>query len=454
MLRGTRIKPGLQVWVAKVHDHCIGLHSLVRTFRDECCMPIYEYQTVGSNGRKATSTIVADSPREARNQLRARGVSVESIAPATNTVVTIQPSSQLPGRALQSLFAIIPRRSYSSQVSWFTREMATLLRVGTPMVDTVDLAIQQSRGRFRQVLQSIREHITSGHSLGDAIGLHPRVFDQVLCEMVVVGEQSGALQSVLKQGAEFRERRDRLKDRVISAMLYPSLVLMLSIVVTVFLMTVVTPTLISSLEEMQKELPLPTLILKSVSDFLLQWGVAIALIALVALSIVVVAQQRSSVRRWRDRMLLKVPVLKTLIVKQNCARLCMVTGTLLRSGVELVRALEIAERAVQNTAMAEVVEETRKKLTSGAELGSAIASRGVFPVALVQVFTLGQNTGELENLLFQLAEDYDHQVGMLADRLTTIMEPVLIVGLSIVVGFILLATLLPILETGNVLSES
>ena len=132
----------------------------------------------------------------------------------------------------------------------------------------------------------------------------------------------------------------------------------------------------------------------------------------------------------------------------------MVTGTLLKSGVELVRALEIAQGAVTNTVMADVIAETRRKLASGADLGTAIRADGIFPLALVQVFTLGQNTGELDDLLFQIAEDYDHQVGMLADRLTTIMEPILIIGLSVIVGFILLATLLPILETGNVLSES
>lgn len=132
----------------------------------------------------------------------------------------------------------------------------------------------------------------------------------------------------------------------------------------------------------------------------------------------------------------------------------MVTGTLLKSGVELVRSLEIAQGAVTNTVMADVIAETRRKLASGADLGTAIRTDGIFPLALVQVFTLGQNTGELEDLLFQIAEDYDHQVGMLADRLTTIMEPILIIGLSVIVGFILLATLLPILETGNVLSES
>jgi type II secretory pathway component PulF len=237
-------------------------------------------------------------------------------------------------------------------------------------------------------------------------------------------------------------------------MLYPSLVFLLSILVTVFLMTVVSPTLINSLQELQRELPLPTRILKACSDFLLQWGIVLGVSLLIALVAGMIAMKRTTVRRWRDRWLLRVPVLGTLIIKQNCSRLCMVTGTLLRSGVELVRALEIAQGAVLNSAMADVIAEARKRLASGADLGSAMKADGIFPLALVQVFALGQNTGELEELLFQIAEDYDHQVGMLADRLTTIMEPILIVGLSIIVGFILMATLLPILETGNALSDS
>jgi type II secretory pathway component PulF len=131
----------------------------------------------------------------------------------------------------------------------------------------------------------------------------------------------------------------------------------------------------------------------------------------------------------------------------------MVAGTLIQSGVELVRALEIAEGAVSNMLVREVVTQARKRLASGTELGQAMANQGVFPAALIQVFSLGQNTGQLDELLFQIATDYDHQVATLTERMTTILEPILIVCLSAIVGFILLATLLPILETGNALSD-
>jgi type II secretory pathway component PulF len=132
----------------------------------------------------------------------------------------------------------------------------------------------------------------------------------------------------------------------------------------------------------------------------------------------------------------------------------MVTATLLRSGVELVRALEIGKGAVTNSAIANAIETARQRVSSGTELGAALSSHAVIPPTLIQVFALGQQTGQLEELLFQIAEDYNHQVNTLAERLTSIMEPVLIVALSIIVGFILMATLLPILEAGNVISES
>ena len=152
-------------------------------------------------------------------------------------------------------------------------------------------------------------------------------------------------------------------------------------------------------------------------------------------------------------LLLRTPVLGPLIMKQNSSRLCMITGTLLSSGVELIPALAIAENSITNIPIKEAVSTARIRIKTGADIGRAISMSNLLPVGLVQVFTLGQNSGELDTLLLEIANDYDSQVNLMADRLASILEPVLIIGLSLIVGFILLATLLPILETGNVLSE-
>ena len=427
-------------------------------------MPVFEYRAKLASGKKTIGTVVADSPRLARDQLRSNGFQIESIRPISVRISEVDSNLNSSaskksliariGTSCSSYLQSLQGQRLGKQVSWFTREMATLLRVGTPMVEALKLSIDQSRGKFRYILLDLREQITGGGSFGSAIRRHSHVFDPVFCEMVTVGEQSGALQSVLLQAAEYREQRDKLKDRVFSAMLYPAMVFVLSIFVTVFLMTVVAPTLIGSLEEMQRQLPWPTRVLKFLSDLLLLYGLYIlAAISVVAVSGIAFVRSQRGRKIW-DRALLKVPILGTLIIKQDCSRLCMVTATLVKSGVELVRALEISQRAVRNTVISDVVGEARKQVAAGVELGSALGGGGVLPPALIQVFSLGQHTGQLEELLFQIAADYNHQVNTLAERLTTIMEPVLIIGLSIIVGFILMATLLPILETGNALSES
>ena len=427
-------------------------------------MPVFEYRAKLASGKKTIGTVVADSPRLARDQLRSNGFQIESIRPISVRISEVDSNLNSSaskksliariGTSCSSYLQSLQGQRLGKQVSWFTREMATLLRVGTPMVEALKLSIDQSRGKFRYILLDLREQITGGGSFGSAIRRHSQVFDPVFCEMVTVGEQSGALQSVLLQAAEYREQREKLKDRVFSAMLYPAMVFVLSIFVTVFLMTVVAPTLIGSLEEMQRQLPWPTRVLKFLSDLLLLYGLYIlAAISVVAVSGIAFVRSQRGRKIW-DRALLKVPILGTLIIKQDCSRLCMVTATLVKSGVELVRALEISQRAVRNTVISDVVGEARKHVAAGVELGSALGGGGVLPPALIQVFSLGQHTGQLEELLFQIAADYNHQVNTLAERLTTIMEPVLIIGLSIIVGFILMATLLPILETGNALSES
>lgn len=341
----------------------------------------------------------------------------------------------------------------SSDVSWFVRELCTLLRVGCPVVEALDLAITQSSSRMKPWLLRVRHSVQSGSTLADSMRECSGIFSSVLIEMVHVGETAGTLPAILQQAAEFQERKKRLRNRVGSALLYPTMVLALSIGVTFFLMTVVVPTLLESLQEFGQELPWPTRILKSVSDFLLRHYLHGAL-AIGACGVFLgIALNTQKGKRILHGLLLRTPVLGPLIMKQNSSRLCMITGTLLSSGVELIPALAIAENSITNIPIKEAVSTARIRIKTGADIGRAISMSNLLPVGLVQVFTLGQNSGELDTLLLEIANDYDSQVNLMADRLASILEPVLIIGLSLIVGFILLATLLPILETGNVLSE-
>ncbi len=426
-------------------------------------MPVYEYRTRSSAFAKAIlGTISADSPRKARDQLRQQGIEFESIRCLDELpLAPVAATKRGPGTSNVSLL----RKQYetlvhrwnayrlSDQVSWFTREMSTLLRVGSPVIEAIDLTIVQCNSSMKRWLLRVRSGVQSGLSLAESMNSCSGVFGNVLVEMVRVGETAGTLPVILQQAADFHERKERLRNRVGSALLYPTMVLMLSVCVTLFLMTVVVPTLLDSLQEFGQELPWPTMVLKAISDFLLQQYVnLLAVLAVCCIAIAVVLSTRTG-KRLLHELSLKIPLLGKLIIRQNCSRLCMITGTLLASGVELIPALEIAEESVSNLHLRDAVASARNRIRSGADIGKAISMSTLLPVGLVQVFSLGQNSGELDTLLLEIAKDYDAQVNLVADRLASILEPVLIIGLSIIVGFILLATLLPILETGNVLSE-
>jgi type II secretory pathway component PulF len=424
-------------------------------------MPVYEYRTRKSILTKSSlGTIHADSPRKARDQLRERGIEFESIRCLDESTpkepVKIVQNSVTRSPFLRSSQTISYRwNAYrlSRQTSWFTREMATLLRVGSPIVEAIDLTIAQSNSRMKPWLLRLRNSIQSGHTLAESMSDCCGVFSRVLIEMVRVGETAGTLPAILHQAAEFQDKKEKLRGRVGSAILYPSMVLLLSVFVTLFLMTVVVPTLLESLEEFGKELPWPTLVLKVISDFLLtHYWVLLSTLMLLAVALAAIAFTQRG--QWGIHgLILKVPLLGNLIVKQNCSRLCMITGTLLSSGVELLRALEIAEGSVANLQLKHAIQSARERIRAGSDIGAAISMSSLLPVGLVQVFALGQNSGELDILLLEIAKDYEAQVNLVADRLATVLEPILIIGLSLIVGFILLATLLPILETGNVLSE-
>lgn len=426
-------------------------------------MPVFLYEIKSKNRRARVQRISAESPRQARDQLRAQGIEFERLWSGEDTagrgldqekrVASLGTNSNLVAMTKASLLWVEGRR-LQGQVNWFIREIATLLRVGTPIVDALDISIRQCSKRMQDVLMNVQDRVKSGVSIADSLRDYPYIFDPLTVEMVTVGENSGNLAQVLSQLAGYREKKAKLKERVLSALLYPMLVLGLSMCVTIFLMTAIVPTLIQSLQDMQKELPLPTQVLKTASDFLIDYGLVIVGAVFVAGIGLLMANRTASGAKFRDRLFLSIPILGPLIVKQNAGRLCLVTATLLRSGVEFVRSLEIAESSQKNLVLKEALQKARLNINSGADISSAIGESQVFPAGLIQVFQLGQSTGDLDELLFQIAEDYEAQVNSLADRLTTILEPMLIVGLSVVVGFIMLATILPILETGNALSEA
>ncbi len=402
-------------------------------------MPVYSYVVTNNNNQTEKGTIAGDSPRQARELLRNRGLTVVEIA--------VQQTTDSQGWSLS-----FGKRN-ETRVAAFISELSTLLAVGVPLLESLDTLILQQHSRFKNCLLHLRDQVQSGISLADAMKQQPDVFDQLCVSMTGVGEKTGALDDTLRQLAEFKQRSLLFKDRVLSALMYPLIILTVSVGVAIFLMTVVIPMLLTNLVEAGQELPWPTKILKAASDFLLAYGWIVAICLVIATVFFCIAIRTRNGKRTWDTFFLRVPMLGNLARKQEIAKLSLMISSLLKSGIEFVKAVEIAQGTTKNILLDEALEDCKQLVSRGKDIGHAIGQHSYFPPMVAQIFTIGQKSGRLDEMLERLADDYDHQVESATTRLTATIEPVLIVTLSIFVGFILFATVLPIMESANALNS-
>ena len=399
-------------------------------------MPVFAYSGVSTERAPVKGTIAADSPRQARDRLRADGVTVQKIAEF----------SQAPAGGL---LAMLAARRGRSQWAMAVHDLAMLLHAGTPMIEALDTLAAQHRGGFRDALLAIRDRVAAGSSLAEALAQRPDLFDEASVHLVEVGESAGNLEDVLEQLADFKQRMLAVKDQVLTALLYPVFLVCFGTAAAVFLMTSVLPPLLESLSDQIDTIPWPTQVVKAVSDLLLAygWWLAAATIGLAAAAAASVRTDRGRV--WLHRQILRLPVIGPMALRQAVGRVAMIVATLSKSGVVLTRAIELAARSTDNRVIREALVECGERVGSGEDVAAALGATGVFPPLAVRVFAVGQESGRLEEMLTRLASDYDRQNATLSARLTALLEPVLILVLAGFVGFLLVATILPILEAGN-----
>lgn len=405
-------------------------------------MPLYAYKAVhaGGHGSQAVSgTLTADTPRQARDTLRARGYTVQQVR------------EQQDGASLGRFGFRLPGRSHQARTLIFIGELSTLLGAGIPLLDAMDTILKQSRGGWRDAALRLRDRIASGIGLADAMREQPRVFDELTLTITEVGENSGTLDVVLGQLAKFKEQSLQFKGRVANALVYPCIVLLLGVGVSIFLMTFVLPNMLNALIEADRELPWVTRLVKGCSDFLIYRWWLVALSAAGILLLLGAASQSIGCRYYWHKMQLRLPVLGLLIRKQAIARVAMVIATLLRTGVEFVRAIQIAQRTTTNLAIRQALRQCEAAVRAGQDIADGLEDTGVFPPTVLQIFSVGQQSGNLETMLDRLADDYDQQVALASQRVGAVLEPFLILIMVFMVGAILFATILPILETANVL---
>lgn len=396
-------------------------------------MAVYQYQALASPRSLERGMITADSPRSARQQLRSRGWQVQAIEECQEKRRRfVRPRDR---RKLLSLL----------------RELSTLLSVGMPLLDALQQIARQHRGHFRAVLLDLHDKVSSGISLSESARRHPDVFDDLCVSILQAGEDAGTLDRSLARLAQFKERSYQLGSKLTTTLLYPMIVLILSTSIAVFLMTYVVPSIIQPLEEMGKTLPLPTRIVRSVSGFLVTWGWLCAVCLVLLFVVAALALRNPAIRRQFDRLILATPLLGDLIRKTAIVKIAVVLSTLLSSGIVFLHALKMAIATTRNTILREALLRCEKAVASGSNIAEALQHTQAFPPVMVQVFAIGEESGQLPELLDKLAVDYDQEVATAAQRFTTLLEPLLIISLATLVLLIALATMLPIMEVGNAL---
>lgn len=412
-------------------------------------MPVYEYTALDPKGKRITGIVNAESPRLARAKLRAEGLyPVEMASSSEAEKKPLGKEAVSPPLGLGRLF----RRVRPQERAALTRQLATLVGAGIPLVSALDTVIQQLDNKaLRRSLVDIREDVMGGSSLAEAMGKHHWVFSDLYVNMVHAGESSGALEAVLNRLADLLERSVKLKNRVQAALFYPVTMMGIGTVVLVFLLTYVVPIVTKLFAEAKQRLPRPTVILIASSDFLINWWWALAAGA-VGLGIVIGRILATPGGRfWWDKAKLRLPLLGSLYQRVITARFARTLGVLLQGGLPLTSALAIVQHVVNNSVISQHVEKAIKDVNEGEDLTVSLERARCFSPMVIQMMAAGERSGTLEEMLIKIAEAYEDEVETKIGALTSLLEPFLILVMGLLVGFIVLAILLPILQMSKLL---
>lgn len=341
------------------------------------------------------------------------------------------------------------------EILFFTRQFATLFASGVPIVQAFEALIGQVKNKnFRKVLIQMRNDIEKGSSLADAMKKHPRVFSSLYVNMVRAGEEGGMLDKVLFRMADYFEKMIRLRRKIIGAMIYPSIVIAVAILVVAIIMVFVIPTFAKLFGEMGLQLPLPTRITIALSNFMVQAGIFIILGIIGFFIFIKLFRRTDKGKKITDSILLKFPLLGVILLKASLSRFARTLGTLLGSGVPILNSMEISARASGNKVIEDVVIEMKEDITAGKSLTEVLKSRPeLFPPIFIQMVNVGESTGGTDEMLNKVSDFYDEEVDNAVANLMNMLEPALIVFLGVTIGFIVISLYLPIFKLGEVVGR-
>ena len=393
-------------------------------------MPVFEYTGRTPTGQTVSGTLEAKNKQELMQLLRRQRVIVTNVK-----------------RKSKSLNLTIGTGVKAVEISRFTRQFAVMIEAGLPLVQCLDiLAAQTTNKVLAKVIANVRDTVSSGSTLADALAKEKKVFDQLYVSMIEAGEVGGALDVILKRLADYREKADAIKRKIKGALTYPAIMLVMLVLISFVMLTFVIPIFAGMFEGLGAELPKPTQIVINLSNWLK--GNLHLIIGGVILIIIIykLMRKNSKTRYYLDYLFLKLPLFGMLIRKTAVARFSRTLGTLIQSGVNIIDALQVTAKTAGNDVIARAIKNAIIAISQGETIAKPLEESGVFPPMVVQMINVGEKTGNLDTMLAKIADFYEEEVDSAVETLTAMIEPLMTVVMGIVVGGLLVAMYLPMFD--------
>lgn len=408
---------------------------------------IFRYQALNSKGESITGNIDAPSETAAKSKIRSQGLYTVKIAKQEAESRENANSQGKIKELIDKISSEIGIKLSSKQVGLFSRQLATLLKAGLPLLTAIsDILDQIENKKFKSIIADIRDKIEEGSSFSAAIAIHSAVFSDMYVNMVRVGENLGSLDHVMERLAEVFEKGNMLKSKVRAALYYPAFMMCFAVVVVIFLLINVIPGIAEMFNDQERELPLPTEIVMAMSSFLSNYWFIIPLAVVAAIWGYKKYSSTPQGRYRIDSLKLKAPLFKILYKKMLVLRFTQNLGVLLTNRVDIIKSFEIVEKMMDNVAVEEKIAEAAKKVREGSSVSSALSKSEFLPKMVLGMIAAGESSDTLDNMLVNIGNVYETELDLTVSSLTSLIEPAIIIFMGIIIGMIVLSVMLPIME--------
>ncbi len=423
-------------------------------------MPHFQYNAIDPSGNNLTGTIEAGHLQEAIAKLKGMGYYVTNVTPAKSAAVKGKPAAKKgkpkakgKGKGMEINLSFGPAKIKGKELMIITRQLATLIGSGLPLLRSLRVLKEQRKGGASIILGKVADDIESGALFSEALAKYPGSFPKIYVAMIRAGEAGGALEVVLNRLAEFMEKEAKLKGKIKSALAYPVVIVVVASGILTFIMTKIVPTFIKIFEDMEAgELPAPTKLLIKLSKLFTQKFYLIIIFVVAMVIFYKILNKIKFTKYWIDMAKMKIPVFGPVVAKTIIARFARTFATLITSGVPILQSLQIVRDTVGNDVVAKGINEVRNRVREGEGIAAPMMRTKIFPPMVTNMIAVGEETGAMDAMLEKIADAYEAEVDAAVAAMTSMLEPLLIVFMGGIVGFIVISLFLPLIKLAMSLS--